>query len=173
MRLGSAMSKAWIGSWPDCGRRQAVQFVPGGVGTESLRSSFRLSFWRSSRSSFRLSFRSSAPGMEMLSRVESKRSRRSDSVVARFSGGTRSQSRTELWPAKLRPTAWRKAGFISTMAPCGLQRAAGRGACSKMERKPVPAISAASGSVQGNGVAVFILILCRGGSRKETSRWSS
>jgi hypothetical protein len=57
-------------------------------------------------------------------------------------------------------------------APCGLQRAAGRGAGSKMERKAVLMFPAAAGPVQGNGVAVFILILCSGRSRKETPRGS-
>jgi len=31
---------------------------------------------------------------------------------------------------------------------CGLQRAAAKGACSKMERKPIPAVSAADCPVQ-------------------------
>ena len=65
------------------------------------------------------------------------------------------------WPHR-GPASASKAGFISTITPCGLQRATAMGACSNMARKVVLGFLPLGRSGHGNGVAVFILILCRG-----------
>src|SRR5271154_334994 len=106
----------------------------------------------------------------MLSRREARSSRSSNSVLSRSCGGTNSQSRNLRRPATLRSRVRSKAGFISTITPCELQRATAMGACSKAARKV--RFSPAGGSDHGNGVAVFIqATVARDDSRKEAHDW--
>jgi hypothetical protein len=91
-----------------------------------------------------------------------RRSRSSNSVLSRSCGRTKSPSRNLRRVATPRSRVRSKAGFISTINPCGLQRATAIGACSKAARKVVPGFSPAGESDHGNGVAVFIVLLWRG-----------
>ena len=132
------MSSAWAGSPAQPGWRHAVHFA--------------------------LACPWPAPwaSMPMLSRRESSRSRSSDSVLSRSCGRTNSQSRNLRRLATLGSRVRSKAGFISTISPCGLQRATAMGAFSKAARNVVPGFSPAEESDHGNGVAVFIRLLWRG-----------
>jgi hypothetical protein len=100
--------------------------------------------------------------MSMLSRWELRRSRRSNSVLSRSCGRTNSHRRNLRRLATPRSRVRSKAEFMSTITPCGLQRATAMGACSKAARKVVLGLAPAGESDHGNGVAVFILILWRG-----------
>jgi hypothetical protein len=82
--------------------------------------------------------------------------------LSRSCGRTNSQSRNLRRLAMPRSRVRSKAEFMSTITPCGLQRATAMGACSKAARKVVPGLAPAGESDDGNGVAVFILILSRG-----------
>jgi len=85
-------------------------------------------------------------------------------------GGIKSWSRNERLPFRWGRSACSKAGFISTITPCESQRAAATGACSKKERKSTLRFAAPECSENGNGVAVLMLILCRGRSPERNNK---
>jgi hypothetical protein len=100
--------------------------------------------------------------------LQANRSRIADSADDWLESGKKSVSRQHSWRVSSGVRLRLNTGFIATIDPWELQQAAANGEHSKMEWKAETSFAVREGVGRGNGVAVFILILCRAKIRKET-----